>query len=122
MGKNKEVDDWFRDYENPQKKAMLRAREVILAADSRIGECIKWNAPTFSYKGNLASFNPRSKKHVSLMFHHGADIPGDHPRLEGSGSSGRNMKLAGMDGVEEAREDLEAVVRAWCDFKDGRAD
>jgi hypothetical protein len=54
-------------------------------ADARIDECIKWQAPTFTYRGNLASFFPKSKRHASLMFHVGAKIPGTHPRLEGWG-------------------------------------
>jgi uncharacterized protein YdhG (YjbR/CyaY superfamily) len=51
------------------KDAMLRVRDVVLAADPRIDECIKWQTPTFTFGGNLASFNPRAKKHVSLLFH-----------------------------------------------------
>ncbi|HEY8211761.1 MAG TPA: hypothetical protein VIG99_29965 [Myxococcaceae bacterium] len=27
-----------------------------------------WQTPTFCFQGNLASFNPKSKQHVSLMF------------------------------------------------------
>ena len=85
MPKRKEVDDWFATYEGPMKAAMLRVREIILGADGRVDECIKWQTPTFTCEGNLASFNPRSKKAVSLLFHTGASIPGTHPRLVGGG-------------------------------------
>ena len=54
---------------------MLAVRDVLLEADPRVDECIKWQAPTFTYQGNIASFFPRAKKHVSLMFHHGAALP-----------------------------------------------
>jgi hypothetical protein len=37
------------------------------------------------FNGNIASFNP-AKNFVSLLFHRGAEIPGDHPRLEGDGN------------------------------------
>ena len=57
--KNNEVDQWFAGYDNPQKDVLLYVREVILSCDSRIEECIKWQSPTFTYKGNIASFNPR---------------------------------------------------------------
>ena len=43
-----------------------------------ISETIKWKAPTFMFRGNIASFYPRSTKHVSLMFHTGAVLP-DRP-------------------------------------------
>jgi hypothetical protein len=113
MPTNPEVDVWFEEYEHPARDAMLRVREIILS-NERMTETIKWKSPTFVYKGNMASFNPRTKAHVSLMFHTGASIPGDHPRLEGGGDTARYMKFADLDDVESARADLEAVVEAWC--------
>ena len=118
MGANSEVDAWFAGFDHPLKEAMIRTREIILNADSRIEESIKWKTPTFSYKGNLASFNPRSKAHVSLLFHTGAHIPGDHPRLEGDTDTARTMRLADMADVEASKGALEAVVRAWRQWKD----
>ena len=95
---------------------MQRAREIILAADPRVTESIKWKTPTFAYKGNLASFNP-SKNVVSIMFHRGAEIPGDHPRLEGDGKLVRTMRFGSLDELEAGRADLEQAVRAWCEAK-----
>lgn len=119
MARAPEVDAWFARLEHPLKDGMLLARDIILRADPRISECIKWSTPTFTFEGNLASFNPRSKAHVSLLFHTGASIPGDHPRLEGGGGTARYMRLADAREVRAARRDLEAVVRAWCTFKAG---
>jgi uncharacterized protein YdhG (YjbR/CyaY superfamily) len=56
MHLNAEVDAWFESYDNPQKPLVQAVREVVLAADDRITEAIKWKAPTFMYRGNLASF------------------------------------------------------------------
>ena len=81
MATSSEVDAWFDDYEHPAKDAMLRVREIILE-DDRMTETIKWKSPTFMYEGNMASFNPRTKAHDSLMFHTGASIGGDHPLHE----------------------------------------
>ncbi|HEY9377076.1 MAG TPA: DUF1801 domain-containing protein [Jiangellaceae bacterium] len=114
MPHNPDVDAWFAEYDNPLKDAMLRVREIILE-EPRMDESIKWKTPTFSYRGNLASFNPRSKAHVSLLFHNGASIPGDHPRLEGGGDVARYMRLADLADVQDAAEDLRRIVGAWCD-------
>lgn len=116
MSTTPEVDAWFEEYDHPAKDAMLRVREIILA-DDRMTETIKWKSPTFMYEGNMASFNPRTKAHVSLMFHTGASIPGSHPRLEGGGDTARYMKFTDLDDVEDAREEIEAVVRAWCESR-----
>ena len=113
MTRNPEVDTWFAEYQSPLKDAMLRVREIILE-EPQMTESIKWKTPTFSYRGNLASFNPRSKAHVSLLFHNGASIPGDHPRLEGGGDVARYMRLADLTEVEAAADDIRAVVAAWC--------
>jgi uncharacterized protein YdhG (YjbR/CyaY superfamily) len=117
MPKNKQVDAWFARYDNPMKEVVLRMREIILAADPRIEECIKWQAPTFTFQGNLASFYPKSKQHASLMFHLGAKIPGDHPRLEGSGDTSRVLKIGSLAEAEAAKPDLEKIVRAWCEWR-----
>ena len=85
MNRNSVVDVWFADYDNPMKDVVQAVRETILAADPRIEETIKWKAPTFVYRGNLASFFPKAKKHASLMFHKGAFIPGEFPNLEAGG-------------------------------------
>ena len=108
-----EVDAWFEDYDNPMKAVVQRVRQIIMS-DERMAETIKWKSPTFTYEGNMASFNPRSKAHASLMFHTGANIPGTHPRLEGGGDTARYMKFTDLDDVEAAHADLLAIVDAWC--------
>jgi uncharacterized protein YdhG (YjbR/CyaY superfamily) len=118
MPRRPEVDAWFARYENPMKEVVQRVRALMLAADPRIDECIKWQAPTFTYQGNLASFFPKSKQHASLMFHLGAQIPGKHPRFEGGGDTGRMMKFTSVKDAEAAKKDLERVVAAWCAWRD----
>ncbi len=115
--KNKEVDEWFNNYDHPIKNVMLYMRETILSADTRIEECIKWKSPTFTYKGNIASFNPRTKKHVSLMFHTGAGIPGKFAHLEGSGNVARYLKVFDMDHAKMIEDELVSIVTSWCKMK-----
>ncbi|HHS89232.1 MAG TPA: DUF1801 domain-containing protein [Rhodobacteraceae bacterium] len=118
MNSNSDVDDWMAGYDNPQKDLVQAIREVILGADERIDESIKWSAPTFTYKGNLASFFPKSRKHASLMFHKGATIEGDFPSLAGDGREARTMKFQDADDLAAKRDELVSVVRAWCDQRD----
>ena len=117
MDTNTDVDTWFAEYDHPAKDAMLPVRRIILS-DDRMSETIKWKSPTFMYKGDMASFNPRTKAHVSLMFHTGASIPDDHPLLEGGGATARYIKFADLSALELSSEDLLAVVSAWCASRD----
>jgi hypothetical protein len=119
VGANPEVDVWLKKLDHPLKDAMLHVRKVILATDRRIEETIKWKSPTFMFEGPMASIDPRSKKHVSLMFHQGAKLPGKHPRLEGGGATVRYMRFTDLAEVKANKRDLEAAVRAWIDLKEG---
>lgn len=114
-----DVDAWMAKYENPMKPLVEAVRQIVLGADKRMAETIKWQSPTFTYKGNLASFNPRSKKHASLMFHTGASIKGDFPSLEGGEAVARYMRFASMDEVMAKTPELQRVAKAWCDQRDG---
>jgi len=80
-----DVNAWFERYDNPLKPLVMRVRDIFLEADDRLTETIKWSTPTFAYRGNLVSFQPRARNFVSLLFHTGASIParagGRGPRL-----------------------------------------
>lgn len=112
-----DVDAWFEEKEHPLEPALQRVRMIILDVHPGIEESIKWSTPTFAYKGNILSFNP-AKKLVSLLFHRGAEIPGDHPRLEGDGKLARTMRFADEADVEANADALAAAVDAWCTMKD----
>ncbi len=116
MSRNPEVDDWFAAKNHPMEEAMQAVRHIALS-DPRVEETIKWQTPTYSYCGNIFSFNP-AKKLVSLLFHRGAEIPGNHPRLEGDGKLARTMRFQDVADVEANGDSLAAAIRAWCDWKD----
>jgi len=116
MNESTEVEEWFVDKAHPLDSEMRRVRAIILGADDRVTESIKWKTPTFSFEGNIASFNP-AKRFVSLLFHRGAEIPGDHPLLEGEGKLARTARFSDMNEIEERQDELENVIRAWCEWK-----
>jgi hypothetical protein len=97
MNRSPDVDRWFDQADHPMDATMRRAREIILDADDRVTESIKWKTPTFAFKGNIASFNP-SKNVVSIMFHRGAEIPRRERATSrppcGRGASGRRAPRA----------------------------
>lgn len=115
--RNPEVDAWLDAKAHPLDAELRAVRAIILDADNRVEETIKWQTPTFAYKGNIVSFSP-AKKMVSLMFHRGAEIPGHHPHLEGDAKLVRNMRFQDMAEIDAGRDELTAVIQAWCAFKD----
>lgn len=118
MNRNPAVDAWLANYDNPMKPVVSAIRELVLDNDGRITEDIKWQSPTFIYKGNIASFFPRAKKHASLMFHKGAEIPGEFPNLQGEGKEARSFKIASLDDLAEKSDELTRIFKTWCDERD----
>ena len=112
------VDAWFESYENPQKDLVDAVRRVVLDTDDRVTETIKWQAPTFVYRGNIASFFPKSRAHVSLMFHTGASLPDPEGILDGEGETSRVAKFADAADLAKKTHALQELVRAWIRAKD----
>ncbi|MBD79528.1 MAG: hypothetical protein CL840_11475 [Crocinitomicaceae bacterium] len=120
MNRNPEVDNYLEKLSHPLNAEIQRVREIILNADQRMEETIKWSAPTFMYKGNMASYFIKAKKHVSLMFHKGALIGDDSGLLQGDGKEARTAKFDGMEEIENRKGDLEVVVRKWIQLQDNK--
>ncbi|MEW9871356.1 DUF1801 domain-containing protein [Arthrobacter sp. HS15c] len=111
--RNPEVDSWLANYANPQHDLVAKVREFIMDVSPELAEAVKWQAPTFMYKGNIASFFPRSKKNVTLMFHQGASLDDPHSLLEGDGETSRVARFLDDADFEAKKPALEAVILAW---------
>ena len=112
MTSRNEVDAWMATSAHPLKDVIEAIRLIILGGDGRVAECIKWKSPTFTYKGNIASINPNTKRKVSLMFHRGAEIAGDHPYLVGGGDTVRYMYFETLSDVDARKQDLRGRDRS----------
>ena len=60
MPKQPAVDAWFERYDNPMKPVVQRIREIVLDADPRVDEVIKWQAPTFLTKATSRASTRRA--------------------------------------------------------------
>ena len=111
--RNPDVDAWLDNYENPQRQLVADVRAFILSLDPGISEAIKWQAPTFMYRGNIASFFPKARKNVTLMFHQGASIEDSTGLLEGDGEVSRVARFLDAQDFEAKKAALETVIRNW---------
>jgi hypothetical protein len=118
MGNNLKVDEYIQGLDNPHKDLWEDIRELILNVDPKMEEDIKWGAPTFLYKGNLATFNPRAKKFVNLTFHTGAEINDPDGVLEGDAKEARVFRVTNHEELIEKRAGLEVVVKNWIELRD----
>lgn len=68
----------MRKLDHPLKPVVELLRESILAADAKLYERIKWNAPSFGYGDeDRITFNLRARDNVQLIFHRGAKAKAD---------------------------------------------
>jgi hypothetical protein len=116
MTMDPEVERWFAETKMPARDAIRRVRDIILGADPRMTEYVKYRTLTFAYEGDLAAFVQLGKRQVTLMFNRGARIPGSFPHLEGTGPTARFMRFADVAEVEARAPELADIVRAWCDL------
>ena len=108
------VDQWFSG--KPAEPALRRVRKVIMKADPRLIESLKYGTVAFSAGGDFCSFVQHNEKRVSLMFNRGARIKGKFPHLEGSGPTARFMRFADVAEVNARAAELAAITVAWCDL------
>lgn len=108
------VERWLEG--KPAEPMLRRVRDVVMWADNRVTEYLKYGTVQFACGGDLANFVQHDKKTVTLMFNRGAKIQGNFPHLEGAGPSARFMRFADMSDVEALTTELTSVVRAWCEM------
>ena len=117
MPRNPIVDEFMTNLNHPYKAEIEKLREIILGANSKIEEAIKWKCPTFIYNGNIASIVVRTRSHAQLMFHTGAALNDGTGFLEGEGQQVRFARFQNMAEVRQKRKALEAVIRKWVRMK-----
>jgi hypothetical protein len=109
-----EIERWFAEKKPPTEATIRKVREIILGADRRMTEFVKYGTLTFGYDGDFATFVQVSdKKQASLMFNRGARIPGKFPHLEGSHPSARFMRFSDPAEAKACAGELSKIVAAW---------
>src|ERR1700736_2378692 len=115
MRTNPEVERWFAEKQPPTEATIRKVRQIILRADRRMTEIVKYGTLTFAYDGDFATVVQVSdKKQVSVMFNRGARIPGKFAYVEGTGPSARFMRFADLAEAQARAAELSKIVAAWC--------
>lgn len=104
--------------DHPFKAEVQTVREIILAVNANITEQVKWKAPSFSYKGYMATFNLWATQHVHLIFHNGAILNNESGLLEGDYPDRRMLYFSSMEDVKLKKAALEGMIKDWIVLKD----
>lgn len=117
------VDAFLGALDHPHKPEIEALRRIILGADARIAEGIKWNAPSFRTSDWFATTHLRAKQGVQIILHFGAKKRPDFtPRaaiadpeslLEWLGEDRASAQFRDMADVEAKQSAFAALIRQW---------
>jgi hypothetical protein len=125
------VDEYLQKLKHPLVEVIEALRQIILSADRKIGEEIKWNAPTFFYAGEMRPSNPKEYKRyivvfnlykkdcIRLVFPSGAKVKDKSGFLEGNYADGRRLAMFhDMNDVKSKKKALQGVIKTWLTLLD----
>lgn len=118
MNNTKKVDDFMSKLEHPLKAEMEAVRTILNKANSKMEEDVKWGGPSFFYKEDLATFNPRIKNYVALIFHKGELLNIKSDFLEEATKGKVYAKFYSMEDVTANKELIEKMVNTWIELMD----
>jgi hypothetical protein len=114
-----EVNEYMSKLEHPFKAEIEAVRDIILNANPKVAERIKWNAPSFFYKDDIAAFHPREQKHVHLVMVFPKGLVNDTSGLlQGDYKDRRMAYFYDMADVEAKKPVLEKVINDWVALMD----
>ena len=118
------VDEYMKRLKHPLSDVVEALRQIILKTDPKIGEEVKWNAPSFFYTGEMEPFNPKEyrrylvvfnlfkKDCIRLVFWGGAKVKDTSGFLEGGYADGRRLAMFyGMNDVKSKQAKLQKIVK-----------
>lgn len=107
------VNAQMKQLDHPFKSEVEVVRKMIKAVHPNITEQWKWNAPSFSYKGYMVTFNLWEKERVHLVFHNGAILNDQGGFLQGNYPDRRMAYFESKKDIKEKQAVLESVIREW---------
>lgn len=106
-----EVDAYLAQMPDPRRSEVQKIREAVRGLHPEISEQIKWNAPTFGFRGEyLFTFNFHPKQPIRLVFHNPRLTAFSSDVLEGQYADGR--RLTPLSSSEEFAAKWPELARA----------
>jgi uncharacterized protein YdhG (YjbR/CyaY superfamily) len=111
------VNEYMAKLEHPFKAEIQAIRKIVLNANSKMAERVKWNAPSFYYQLDFGAFHIRETKHVHLVLVFPKGIPqNENPLLQGDYKDRRMAYFYSMEDVLAKKPLLEKVVNDWVEL------
>lgn len=124
---NTEVSQFLENLNHPKLQVIHALREIIYTAAPGIEEHIKWNAPSFVYRGtDRITFNFQGKDKIRLVFHCGAKsnpkrlsgplISDDSGLLQWAAHDRAIATISDHDDMLAKKKSLIRVIEKWLEM------
>lgn len=125
LSEQEQVSAYINKLDPNIRDTIAYLRNFILDINAEVGEQIKWNSPSFYYKGEMAPFDPKEYKRdllvcnlhkgrIMLVFPTGAKVDDKWAILEGKYIDGRRMiTFKDLADVKAKENRLRSVIEQW---------
>lgn len=112
VSRTDKVEEFLRELSHPLKAEVEAVRSIIIGVNKDINEEIKWNAPSFNFKGEyLVTFNLRDTKRIHLVFHNPLIPQVKSKILEGDYKDRRMAYFADIQEIKAKKPLLEKSLK-----------
>ena len=112
VSRTDKVDEFLENLSHPLKAEIEAVRSIIKGVSKDINEEVKWNAPSFNYKGEyLVTFNLRETKRIHLVFHNPQIARVKNDLLEGDYVDRRMVYFVNMKDIKTNKSLLEKALK-----------
>jgi hypothetical protein len=122
FGNTNEVDGFMAQLAHPHKDAIQDIRSLVLSADPRVKERIKWNAPSFFIDDDFATFRLQPPNAIQLVLHTGAKVKAQprtfsiddpHKLLKWAARDRCVLTLESAEHAQQMREAVASIIKQW---------
>ena len=123
MPLNNDVTRFLEELKHPRREEIEALRSIILEADSRLTENIKWNGPNYSIGAeDKVTMKIQPPKQIQLIFHRGAKVkvqPEGRLIEDNSGllvwkeNDRAVASFTSLSDIEKAKQALTSIIRDW---------
>jgi hypothetical protein len=105
--------------QHPLKAEVEALRKIIKAANPKVNERVKWNAPSYFYKADMAAFNLHNEQFVQLILLFPQGLVADESGLLlGDWKDKREARFQDIKDIKAKQAALARVVNRWVEMMD----
>jgi uncharacterized protein YdhG (YjbR/CyaY superfamily) len=105
-----QVNAYISKLDNNAKAEIEAVRKIIRSASPKLGERIKWNAPSYYYKEDIVTFGPYKTHKLLLVFHHPAVVKVKSELLQGDYKDRRLVYFKDKAEAEKNKKELVRII------------